>query len=149
MSNKVKRIAKDLVAKANYENFLMENSTAGSVLLTAAKLSGIKENKCFPLFEEAQKQKFDNIKELCDYFFEKLNVKEEYKKDVVLVYDENNKLTPIVTICIEASTGPIFLPVGPQGSFPTIMRHMNEDNIKVEYIYREVAEDEEENKEDA
>ena len=138
MSNRIKKVAKNVAERQRYESFLMENTTAGSALLTIAKLAGVKENKCFAVFQEAEKQNFNNIKELVEYFITALPIKDNYKDNIVLVYDEDGKMTPIVTVCISGSEGDImYLPVGENGYCPTILRHLNDENVIVEYIYKD------------
>jgi hypothetical protein len=142
MSNRIKKITKNIIERQRYEAFLMENSIAGTALLTVAKLAGVKESKCFAVFQEAEKQNFNNIKEMVDYFIKVLPIKESYKNDIVLVYDENNVMAPAVTVCISSSEGNVmFLPVGENGYTPAVLRHLNDENITVEYIYKD--EDEE------
>ena len=138
MSNKVARIKKNVEERQRYEAFLLENTTAGSALLTIAKLAGVKENKCFVIFQEAEKRNFNSIKEMVDYFITVMPIKDNYKDNIVLVYDEDEKMTPVVTVCLEGSAGNImYLPVGENGYCPIILRHLNDKNIVVEHIYEE------------
>ena len=141
-TKKVRQIKKNIIERQRYEAFLMEHSIAGSALLTVAKLAGVKEGSCFTIFQEAQNMSFKNVKELVEYFATVFNIKKEYKRNIVLVYDENNVMAPAVTVCISSSEGNVmFLPVGESGYTPAVLRHINDENVTVEYIYKDEDED--------
>lgn len=144
MSNKkIRQITKNIIERQRYEAFLMEHSIAGSALLTVAKLAGLRENKCFEVFKEAEKQNFNNIREMVDYFIKVLPIPDSYKRNIVLVYDEDEKMSPTITVCISGSEGNIMmLPIGENGYCPTILRHLNDENVVVEHIYEEDKEEE-------
>ena len=146
MSSAAKKLEKNVENQKRMEVYEAENSLAGSAILTIAKLVG----KTFEeSIEDYKKLKEDfpvvnNVKELCDYLIDFYKMKDEYKEGLVLIFDENNVYTPVVTAMVEASTGPIYLPISKSGIYPAIMRNINEDNIIVEQIYE--GDENEENK---
>lgn len=144
MSNRTKKIKENIENDKKVKTYYMEASLAGSAICTVAKLVGLTEEQTLKEFYKLQDNfpAVHNVKEMCDYIIDYFKMKESYKKDLVLIYDENNVFTPIVTVCIEASTGPIFLPISSSGLYPAIMRKIGEDHIKVEYIYEDSDETE-------
>lgn len=102
MSNLVKKIQRNVETNKKLERYTLYGSLIGSIIVTVGKLVGKNENdmiKDFARFskdEELAKSK--NILEVVDYVIKDFNMPEEYKKYIVLCYDENNKYTPVITI---------------------------------------------------
>ena len=137
MSNLVKKIQKNVEAKKNLELYTLYGSLIGSCIVSIGKLVGMNETEMvkwfanFSLDEELSKCK--NVQEVCDYIISKFNMPEEYKENLVLVYDTENKYTPVVTICIDNT----ILPLDKNGMRIGILSHFEEDNIEWEYVYEE------------
>lgn len=147
MSNRTKKVKENIENDKKVKQYYMESTLAGSAICTIAKLVGLTEEQILKEFYEL-KDNFPavkNVREMCDYLIDYFKMKESYKKGLVLVYDENNVFTPVVTVCIEASTGPVFLPISSSGLYPAIMRKIGEDHVKVEYIYDEDSDETETN----
>lgn len=144
MSNRTKKVKENIENDKKVKQYFMESTLAGSAICTIAKLVGLNEEQTLKEFYELKDNfpKVNNIREMCDYLIDYFKMKDSYKKGLVLIYDENNVFTPVVTVCVEASTGPIYLPISSSGLYPAIMRKIGEDYIKVEYIYEDSDETE-------
>lgn len=102
MSNQIKKIKENVKAEENLKKYTLYGSVFGSVIVTVGKLSGKTEDELISDFARFSKDEnlalCKNIKEVCDYIIADYKMPEEYKKYIVLCYDEEGKYTPIVTL---------------------------------------------------
>lgn len=135
MSNKVKNIKKNVNAKRNLEQYTLFGTLIGSIIVSIGKCVGMKEDEMIDWFayfsKDEELAKCKNVQEVCDYIIKKFGMPEEYKKSLVLVTDNNNLYTPLVSICIDD----VILPLDRKGMSLGILSHLDEVGIEVEFIY--------------
>ena len=138
MSNKVKKISESAMARQNYKKYVLYNCLAGSCVITIGKLAKKTENELIAEFDKLKDNedfsKCSNIQEVCDWLFSYFKVDEQYKNNIVLVYDENERYTPMVTLEVDGT----ILPLDPNGvSLGVISMIGARDDIVYEYVYEE------------
>lgn len=138
MSNRVKKISENAKARQNYKKYVLYGSVIGSCLVTIGKLAGKTENELVVEFDKLKNNddfsKCNNIQEVCDWLFGYFKVDEQYKNNIVLVYDENERYTPMVTLEVDGT----ILPLDPNGvSLGVISMIGTRDDIVYEYVYEE------------
>lgn len=136
MSSKLKRMKDQAENYERLRKYEMYGTIIGSAIITIGKLAKKTEEelmKDFDMFRDGHNSLWDckNIKEVCDYLIKFYNVSEEYKDNIVFVYDEDNVYTPIVTLEVENN----ILPLDPNGMTLGILNHL--DKAVVEYMYEE------------
>ncbi len=137
MSNRVKQIKENAEANKKLKLYTLYGSIIGSIIVTIGKLVGKKEDdmiKDFARFskdEELAKSK--NILEVVDYIIKDFKMPEEYKKYIVLAYDENDKYTPIVTLVDDEG---YVQPLDRDGNYLGILA---QDDFEMEYIFEDEA----------
>lgn len=138
MSNRVKKIVKEAQENKNQNVYHMCNCTAGSAICTIGKLAGKKEEEILVSFNALRKDssvKVNTIRELCDYLIGYFGMKEEYKDNLVLVYDERNIMTPLVTVEYNTPEGNILYPISSDGNYTGILANLDKEWVSIEYIY--------------
>lgn len=138
MSNRVKKIVKEVQENKNQNVYHMCNCTAGSAICTIGKLAGKKEEEVLESFNALRKDhsvKVNTIRELCDYLIGYFGMKEEYKDNLVLVYDERNIMTPLVTVEYNTPEGNIIYPISSDGNYTGILANLDKEWVSIEYIY--------------
>lgn len=138
MSNRVKKIVKEVQENKNQNVYHMCNCTAGSAICTIGKLAGKKEEDILVSFNALRKDpsvKVNTIRELCDYLIGYFGMDEKYKDNLVLVYDERNIMTPLVTIEYHTEEGSVLCPISSDGTYTGIMNYLDREWISIEYIY--------------
>lgn len=138
MSNRVKKIVKEVQENKNQNVYHMCNCTAGSAICTIGKLAGKKEEEILEAFNTLRKNfsvKVNTIRELCDYLIGYFDMKEEYKENLVLVYDERNIMTPLVTVEYHTPEGNILYPIPSDGTYTGIMNYLDREWVSIEFIY--------------
>ena len=138
MSNRVKKIVKEAQENKNQNVYHMCNCTAGSAICTIGKLAGKKEEEVLESFNAIRKDhsvKVNTIRELCDYLIGYFGMKEEYKENIVLVYDERNIMTPLVTVEYNTPEGNIIYPISSDGNYTGILANLDKEWVSIEYIY--------------
>ena len=138
MSNRVKKIVKEVQENKNQNVYHMCNCTAGSAICTIGKLAGKKEEEILEAFNALRKDfsvKVNTIRELCDYLIGYFGMKEEYKENLVLVYDERNIMTPLVTVEYNTPEGNIIYPIPSDGTYTGIMNYLDREWVSIEFIY--------------
>ena len=138
MSNRVKKIVKEAQENKNQNVYHMCNCTAGSAICTIGKLAGKKEEEVLVSFNAIRKDhsvKVNTIRELCDYLIGYFGMKEEYKENLVLVYDERNIMTPLVTVEYNTPEGNILYPISSDGNYTGILANLDREWVSIEYIY--------------
>lgn len=138
MSNRVKKISENAMARQNYKKYVLYGSTAGSCIVSVGKLAGKTENELVAEFDKLKNNddfsKCNNIQEVCDWLINYFKVDEQYKNNIVLVYDEDERYTPMVTLEVDGT----ILPLDPAGTSLGILSMIGvKDNIIYEYVYEE------------
>lgn len=136
MSSKVKKIRENAEADKKLKLYTLYGTLVGSVIVTLGKLVGKTENEMLDDFAYYSKDeelfKCQNIKEVVEYIKKDYGVPEEYEDSIVLIYDENNRYTPVVTIMDEDG---IVYPLDRDGNAIGVLAHLGSEDVKVEYIY--------------
>ena len=138
MSNRVKKIVKEAQENKNQNVYHMCNCTAGSAICTIGKLAGKKEEEILVSFNTLRKDssvKVNTIRELCDYLIGYFGMDEKYKENIVLVYDERNIMTPLVTVEYHTPEGEILCPISSDGNYTGILANLDKEWVSFEYIY--------------
>lgn len=142
MSNQVKKIEKEMKKTENVKKYKLYGSVLGSAIATIGKLSGKTEKEIISEFDKLKNDDLfsqsRNILEACDYLLKYFDTNEKYKDNIILVYDEKNRFTPIVTLEVDNQ----ILGLDPEGTPFGILAHLDDDDVFFEYIYKE---DEDEN----
>lgn len=138
MSNRIKKISENAMARQNYKKYVLYGSTAGSCIVTIGKLAKKTENELIEEFDKLKNNedfsKCNNIQEVCDWLIDYFKVDEQYKNNIVLVYDEDERYTPMVTLEVDGT----ILPLDPSGTSLGILSMIGvKDNIVYEYVYEE------------
>lgn len=136
MSSRIKKIQNNIENTKKVQLYKLYNTVIGSCIITIGKLAQKTEEdlvKDFDMFSDNTNPLWNckTIKEVCDYLIKFYDVKDDYKENIVLVYDEDNVYTPIVTLEIDDS----ILPLDPNGMTLGILNHL--DKAVVEYVYDE------------
>lgn len=140
MSNKIKKIRENVEANNKLKTYTLYGTVVGSCIVTIGKLAKKTEEdliKDFDMFSDNTNPLWNckTIKEVCDYLIKFYDVLDDYKENIVLVYDEDNVYTPIVTLEVDNN----ILPLDPSGMTLGILNHL--DKAVVEYIYEDYIED--------
>lgn len=138
MSNRIKKIVKEVKENKNQNVYHMCNCTAGSAICTIGKLAGKKEEEVLESFNALRKDhsvKVNTIRELCDYLISYFGMDEKYKENIVLVYDERNIMTPLVTVEYNTPEGNILYPISSDGNYTGILANLDKEWVSIEYIY--------------
>lgn len=139
MSNKIKKIRENAEANNKLKTYALYGTVVGSCIVTIGKLAKKTEEdliKDFDMFSDNTNPLWNckTIKEVCDYLIKFYDVLDDYKENIVLVYDEDNVYTPIVTLEVDNN----ILPLDPSGMTLGILNHL--DKAVVEYIYEDYIE---------
>lgn len=135
MSSVAKRMEKNVEANKKFRTYALYGTVIGSCIVTIGKLVGKTEEdliKDFDMFSKNTNPLWNckTIEEVCDYLINFYKVdKDKYKENIVLVYDEDNVFTPIVTLKVDG----IILPLDPSGMTLGILNHP--DVAVVEYVF--------------
>lgn len=137
MSNMTKSIRKNITAKRNKAVYELYGSPIGSIVVSIGKLVGKTEDEMLRDYKDLQLDtelsKCKTIREVCDFIGKKYNLPKEYYNSLVLVSDNRNFFTPIVTIAVEDN----ILPLNKDGVCFGILANLDKDFCEVEYIYEE------------
>ena len=136
MSSKAKKLENQAENYGKMKKYTMYGTVIGSAIVTIGKLAQKTEEeliKDFDMFSDNKNPLWNckTIKEVCDYLIKFYDVSDDYKENIVLVYDEDNVYTPIVTLEVDGA----ILPLDPSGMTLGILNHL--DKAVVEYIYEE------------
>lgn len=133
MSNKVSKIRESAESERKLKAYTLYGSLIGSCIVTIGKLSGKTENDMISDFARFSKDeelaKSKNITEVVDYIIKDFKMPEEYKKYIVLCYDEDNRYTPIVTLIDDDG---YVQPLDRDGNYLGVLA---QDDFEMEYIY--------------
>lgn len=133
MSNRVKSIREAVESDRKLKEYTLYGSLIGSIIVTIGKLSGKNENDMISDFARFSKDeelaKSKNILDVVDYITSDYKMPEEYKKYIVLCYDEKNRYTPIVTVVDDEG---YVQPLDRDGNYLGILA---QDDFEMEYIY--------------
>lgn len=135
MSSKAKKIQNNVENTKKVQLYELYNTLCGSIIVSVGKLVNKTEDEMIEDFARFSKDeelaKSKNIKDACDYIIKDFGMADCFKKNIVLVYDENDLYTPIITLEVDDT----ILPLDPNGMTLGILNHL--DNAIVEYIYDE------------
>lgn len=133
MSSRIKKIRENVKAEENLKKYTLYGSVFGSVIVTVGKLSGKTEDELISDFARFSKDEnlslCKNIKEVCDYIIADYKMPEEYKKYIVLCYDEEGRYTPIVTLIDDEGY------VQPLDRNGTYMGVLSTGDFEMEYVF--------------
>ena len=140
MSNRVKQIKENVEASKRLKAYTLYGSLIGSVIVSIGKLVKKTEDEMIEDFARFSKDeelaKSKNIMEVVDYIVKDFKMPEEYKKYIVLCYDEDNKYTPIVTLVDDEG---YVQPLDRNGSYLGVLA---KDDFEMEYIFEPDSEGE-------
>ena len=139
MSNAVNKIKKNVTANKRLKSYTLYMSLMGSIIVTVGKLVGKTEDEMIEDFARFSRDKellkSKNILESVNYIINDYKMPEEYKKYIVLCYDEEGIFTPIVSIMREDG---YLLPLDRDGNYTGILAQFGKkENIKIEEIFGE------------
>ena len=145
MSSTVKKIEKSVKRTENVKKYELYGSLLGSCIVSIGKLSGKTEKDLLQKFDILKKDaafaQSKNVIEACDYLIRYFEMDEKYKDNLILVYDEDNVYTPLVTLEIDGQ----ILALDPNNTPLGILAHLDKDSVYFEYIYREEDTENEDN----
>lgn len=140
MSSTIGKIRKNVIAGRRLKEYTLYGSLVGSIIVTIGKLVGKGEDEMISDFARLSKDgeffKCKNIKAAVDYIAKDFNLPEEYKKYIVLCYDEGNKYTPIVTLVDDEGY------VQPLDRSGTYLGILAQDDFEMEYVFESDSESE-------
>lgn len=135
MSSTLRKIKKNVEAENNLKKYTLYGTLIGSVIVTVGKLSGKTEDELISDFARFSKDEklalCKNIKEVCDYIINDYKMPEDYKKYIVLCYDEKGIYTPIVTL---VDSEGIVQPLDRNGTYIGVL---SKDDFEMEFVYEE------------
>lgn len=133
MSNAVKRVKENVKANKRLKSYTLYGSLVGSIIVTVGKLVGKTEDEMIKDFARFSKDeelfKSKNILDAVNYIIKDFNMPEEYKKYIVLCYDEEGRYTPIVTVVDEEG---YVQPLDRDGNYLGVLA---QDDFEMEYIF--------------
>lgn len=132
MSNAVNKIKKNVTANKRLKSYTLYMSLMGSIIVTVGKLVGKTEDEMIEDFARFSRDKellkSKNVLEAVNYIINDYKMPEEYKKYIVLCYDEEGIYTPIVTLVDEEG---YVQPLDREGTYSGILSK----DFEMEYIY--------------
>lgn len=133
MSNAVKRVKENVKANKRLKSYTLYGSLVGSIIVTVGKLVGKTEDEMIKDFARFSKDeelfKSKNILDAVNYIIKDFNMSEEYKKYIVLCYDEGGRYTPIVTVVDDEG---YVQPLDRDGNYLGVLA---QDDFEMEYIF--------------
>lgn len=133
MSNAVKRVKENVKANKRLKSYTLYGSLVGSIIVTVGKLVGKTEDEMIKDFARFSKDeelfKSKNILDAVNYIIKDFNMPEEYKKYIVLCYDEEGRYTPIVTVVDDEG---YVQPLDRDGNYLGVLA---QDDFEMEYIF--------------
>lgn len=133
MSNAVKRVKENVKANKRLKSYTLYGSLVGSIIVTVGKLVGKTEDEMIKDFARFSKDeelfKSKNILDVVNYIIKDFNMPEEYKKYIVLCYDEGGRYTPIVTVVDDEG---YVQPLDRDGNYLGVLA---QDDFEMEYIF--------------
>lgn len=133
MSNAVKRVKENVKANKRLKSYTLYGSLVGSIVVTIGKLVGKTEDEMIKDFARFSKDeelfKSKNILDAVNYIIKDFNMSEEYKKYIVLCYDEEGRYTPIVTVVDDEG---YVQPLDRDGNYLGVLA---QDDFEMEYIF--------------
>lgn len=139
MSSKARTFEKEVEKREALIRNAMYFSCLGSCITTVAKLAQKTEKEIMDIFPQLQHNrdfaKSKNVKEGVEWLFNYFDVREDFKKYIVLVYDERGIFTPIITLCID---GENFLPLDKSGTRFGVLGY---EDAKMEYVFEDDEDD--------
>lgn len=136
MSSKAKKLEEKARAEESIKKYELYGSIAGSAIVSVGKLAKKTEKELLKEFEILKKDEefFEskNVVEMCEYLFKYFDVDEEYKDNVILLFDKREIFTPMVTLLVDDT----ILPLDPEAKiFSGIFANLDKDYISFEFVF--------------
>ena len=139
MSNKVSKIKNNVENEKRLKEYTLYGSLIGSVIVSIGKLVGKSESDMISDFARFSKDeelyKCGNIKEVCEYIINDYKMPDDYKKYIVLCYDEENRYTPLVTVVDDEG---YVQPLDRDGNYLGVLA---KDDFEMEYVFEPDSEE--------
>ena len=133
MSNVVKRTQKKVSANKKLKIYTLYGSLIGSIIVTIGKLVGKTEDEMIKDFARFSKDeelfKSKHILDAVNYIIKDFSMPEEFKKYIVLCYDEEGRYTPIITVVDEEG---YIQPLDRDGNYLGVLA---QEDFEMEYIF--------------
>lgn len=133
MSNAVKRVKENVKASKRLKSYILYRSLVGSIIVTVGKLVGKTEDEMIKDFDrflnDEELFKSKHILDAVNYIIKDFDMPEEYKKYIVVCYDEEGRYTPIVTVVDDEG---YVQPLGRDGNYLGVLA---QDDFEMEYIF--------------
>lgn len=135
MSSKATKYKKEVEKREALIKNAMYYSCLGSAIVTVAKLAQKTEKEIMDIFPQLKHNedfaKSKNVQEAVDWLFNYFDVREDFKKYIVFVYDEKGIYTPVVTLCTDGEEP---LPLDPNGRKVGVLSY--KEHI-IEFVFEE------------
>lgn len=137
MSSAAKKLEKNVENDRKLKLYTLYSTLAGSAIVSIGKLANKTEDFMLvdygKLSTDEEFAKCKNVQEMCDYLINRYEMADCFKNSLVLVYDEDNLYTPVVSIMDEEG---YILPLDRNGNYNGILAQFgNKDSIQWENIY--------------
>lgn len=137
MSSKAKKLEKTVENDKKLKLYTLYSTLAGSAIVSIGKLANKTED--FMLEDYAKLStdedfaKCKNIQEMCNFLIERYEMAECFRNSLVLIYDDENIYTPMISIMDEEGH---ILPLNREGEYNGILAQFgNKESINWENIY--------------
>ena len=141
MSNKARRLQKEIEMNKKYNLYEASSTLIGSIIMTVYKLVQKTEQEAVAryLYTKNNLSQYRS-KWLCpldivNYFITEFNISDDLKKHIVLIVDDNQQFTPLVTLLVNNQ----LLPLTSDGQLNGILlayAHAEDKNrFSLEYFY--------------
>lgn len=141
MSNKAKKLANEIKMNNKLKELALNTTLPGTIVLTAAILSGHTFDEAQEYFNNMEKLKRFLPKttfEMVDKVFNDFNVSKEGRAQAIMLFDMNNVRPPMVSYVINDEVMPLHYKGYTYGLINDARKA--KDNVAIEYLYDEDGE---------
>lgn len=149
MSNRIKTLAEKIEFEKKMKELALNTTLPGTIVLTAAILSGKTHDEAQKYFNELEKRKAslpNTVFGMADLIFNEFNVSKEAKAQAIMLIDTNNVRPPMVSYVYNDEVMPLHYKGYCYGLINDARKA--KENVAIEYLYDEDGEpykDEEDN----